>query len=337
MRVSTSPLAPPVAAEYERMTFPAYRHLLALAPAPTLLREPTARRVQPLALGGIADGVPIALALAGLPLDDDDGPELLSLYVAPSWRGRGIGRTVLAALESEVARRGFASLGTVFAAAAVGTPAFARVLAARGWTPPQPRTLLVRFTPEQARQFPWFNRYPVRDGCEIFPWRELSAAERRQLIESQRQRGWIAEDLVPWRWDAHGFEPVTSVGLRSPEGVVGWVINHAIDERTLRFTCSFIRKDYGRRARILPLYTESIRRMRNTPFTQCSFVTPLRHATMAAFARRWMAPWAGTVQETLGSEKNLTPQATVDPPQSATNEPEGCSAGASRDQDPVGK
>ncbi len=328
----TSVLEAPLASEFEGMTFPAYRHLLALTPAPTLLQEATARRVQPLALGAFSDGAPIALALAGLPLEGEEGPELLSLFVAAPWRGRGVGRAVLAALEAEVAGRGFASLGTVFTASAPGAPAFARVLAARGWTAPQPRTLLMRFTREQARQFPWFNRYPLREGCEIFPWCELTSAERQQLIDSQRQRGWIAEDLVPWRWDEYGFEPVTSVGMRSPEGVVGWVINHALGGHTLRFTCSYIRKDYGRRGRILPLYSESINRMQNTPFTHCSFVAPLHHPTMAAFVRRWMAPWAGTVQETLGSTKALAPQPAATPPRPEDGQHEASSAGTSQQE-----
>lgn len=333
MNLATAVLEAPLAAEFEGMTFPAYRHLLALAPAPTLLQEATARRVEPLAIGGFSGGVPIALALAGLPLEGEDGPELLSLYVAPPWRGRGAGRGVLAALEAAVAGRGFASLGTVFTASAPGSPAFARLLAARGWTTPQLRTLLMRFTLEQAQQFPWFNRYPLRDGCEIFPWRELTGAERQQLIDSQRQRGWIAADLVPWRWDEHGFEPLTSVGMRSPEGVVGWVINHAISDRTLRFTCSYIRKDYGRRGRILPLYSESINRMRGTQFALCSFVAPMHHATMAAFVRRWMAPWAGTLQETLGSTKAFATQPAATSPRPEDGQLGGRSAGASQQED----
>ncbi len=312
MTVTFALLEPPVAPSFEGMTFPAYRHLLALAPAPTLVHEPTARQVQPLAMAALREREPAALALVGLPLEGDEPPELLSLYVVPASRGQGVGRALLAALEGEIASRGFASLGTVFTASAPGSPAFSRVLAARGWTTPQPRTLLMRFSYEQAQQFPWLNRYPVREGCEIFPWRELTPAERQQLIGSQRERGWIAQDLVPWRWDEHGFEPVTSVGMRSPEGVVGWVINHALDENTLRFTCSYIRKDYGRRGRILPLYSESINRMKEGGFTRCSFVAPLHHATMAAFVRRWMAPWAGTLQETLGSTKSLvSPAATL--------------------------
>lgn len=314
MTVTFALLKPPVAPPFEAMTFPAYRHLLALAPAPTLLREPTARQVQPLAMAAFREDEPVALALAGLPLEGDEPPELLSLYVVQASRRQGVGRALLAALEGEIASRGFASMSTVFTASAPGSPAFARVLAARGWTPPAPRTLLMRFSFEQAQQFPWLNRYPLREGCEIFPWRELTAAERQQLIASQRERRWIAEDLVPWRWDEHGFEPVTSVGMRSPEGVVGWVINHALDEDTLRFTCSYIRKDYGRRGRILPLYSESINRMKEAGFTRCSFVAPLHHPTMAAFVRRWMAPWAGTLQETLGSTKSLVSPAATPPP-----------------------
>lgn len=97
MTASFAPLRPPVSAPLETMTLPAHRRLLALVPAPTALREPNARRVQPVAMAAFREGEPTALARAGLPLEGNEHPELLSLHVVPGARRRGVGRALLAA------------------------------------------------------------------------------------------------------------------------------------------------------------------------------------------------------------------------------------------------
>ncbi|MFZ5787673.1 MAG: GNAT family N-acetyltransferase [Acidobacteriota bacterium] len=298
-------LLPPVPAELQRMTFPAYRHLLGLEPARRLPAEAGRPPIQPFALAALDGGEIAGLLLGELPISREGNAEVLSVFVDARFRRRGIATRLLEACEQEVARRGHAELAVVFTAGAAGTPHIERILDRLGWPPPVQRTLSVRFTVEQARSFPWLNRYSLREGAEIFPWRELQAEERRRLVDSQSERGWIAENLVPWRYDEEAFEPVTSLGMRLQGEVVGWVINHATGPRTLRFTCAYIRKDLGRRGRLMPLVSESIDRIEHTPFTDCTFVVPLKHQTMVAFVRRWMEPWAGQVTETRGSTKRL--------------------------------
>lgn len=299
-------LGPSRATELAAMTFPAYRHLLNLQPSLRLLNEPGQPPVQPFAAAAFDEtGSAAGLALAELPLTGDNPPELLSLFVAREARNRGLGTELLAYLEGQVGRRGFAELRTVYTVGKPAIGAFERVLTKCGWAEPTPRTLSVRLSVEQALSLPWLERYRVRSGCEIFPWTELTDDERRALRLSQEERGWIAKDLVPWRYDAHGFEPLTSLGLRCGRDVVAWVINHRSAGTTLRFTCSYIRKDLGRRGRILPLFSASIKRMRQAGFSACTFVAPMRHATMVAFVRRWVQPWANSVTQTRGSEKAL--------------------------------
>jgi GNAT superfamily N-acetyltransferase len=287
------------------MTFPAYRHLLELRPAHRLLSDPSRPQVQPLALEAVEDGMPIGLALVGLPLQEGEVPEMLSLFVNAERRNRGVGRLLVRSAEGEIARRGFARVEAVWTAGRPASLAVEHVLARCGWARPAPRTLSVRFTVDEAENFPWLDRYPLRAGCEIFPWVELGDAEREALLLSQRERAWIKPDLVPWQYDAHGFEPVTSVGMRRAGEVVGWVINHRTGPTTLRFTCAYIDKNLGRHGRIMPLFSASIGRLRQGGFTNCTFVTPLRHETMVAFIRRWMMPWVGFVEETRGSHKEL--------------------------------
>lgn len=300
-------LEPPVPGSFLGMTFPAYRHLLALRPTLRLMTETVPPPIQPIAVAAMDGDEAIGLALAEVPIEGETEPEILSIFVASAERNQGVGAGLLGAAEDEVRRLGFPKVTTTYT---VGKSSniVERLLASREWAEPELRTLSVQLTVEDTRKLPWLNRLRVRSGCEIIPWAEVTDEEKAHLRRSQDERPWIAPDLVPWRHEVHGYEPITSVALRSPDGIVGWVINHRISADTLRFTCSYIRKDLGRRARILPMYSASIDRLTQTRFTSCTFVAPMRHATMAAFVRRRVQPWASSVRETRGSQKVLIPE-----------------------------
>jgi GNAT superfamily N-acetyltransferase len=290
------------------MTFPAYRHLLDLEPARRHLDNPKMPPVRPLAVAATVEEKQVGLALCELPTVADREAELLSLFVAEGYRGQGIGTELVERAEAEVARRGHDRLRVVYMTGKAAIEAVERVLAKRGWEEPQTRMVSVRFTVDNIASWPYLDKYPVRQGCEIFPWVEIADAERDRLKRSQAEDGWIARDLQPWDYET-GCEPVTSVGMRCGGEVVGWVINHPISSSTLRFTCSYIRPDLARRGRIVPLYCESFRRLGQTQYTSCSFTTPLYHPAMAAFAIRRCGPWASYIGETRGSLKLLGPSA----------------------------
>lgn len=306
-------IAPPADPAFLAMTFPAYRHLLTVEVGPKLLGEAGAPLVQPVAIGAFLGPKAVGLALLALPLAGEDGAELLSVYLVPDCRGQGWGRALVRAAETVAANAGFASLGAVWTEGGSGSQWWVKVSQELGWEPPEQRTLSVLFTADQARHFPWLDRLPVREGCEIVPFASVTQEEMQALKTSQEKNPWIAPDLVPWRYVEEGFEERTSVALRAPDGIMGWVINHALSPHWLRFTCSYIRKDWGRRGRILPLFSESIHRMIKAGFTQASFVAPVRHPTMVQFVEKHMAPWVRQVRWTWGSTKKLQqePQLTM--------------------------
>ncbi len=303
-------LQPPVASAFASMTYPAYRHLLQLQPAPKLLSEPGSLPVQPVAVAALEVGRPVGLMLAALPLVEGELPELLSIYVVPEGRGRGVGTALVAAAEKAAAAAGFSSLAATWTEGASGSEWWVRQVATRGWQAPARRSLSVLFTAEEALRFPWLDRLPLREGCEIVPLSEVKDEEWEALRRSQEANPWIAPDLVPWRYTSQGFEEKTSVALRSAEGIMGWVINHRLAADWLRFTCSFIRKDWGRRARILPLFSASLHRMVAAGFVKASFVAPVRHPTMVRFVEGHMAPWVRVARWTWGSTKDLRQEAT---------------------------
>ena len=290
------------------MTFPVYRHLLSLAPAPRHPEQGDTRLVQPLGVAAWRGGVAAGLVLAEASLEGDRAPELLSLCVKPPFRNRGLGSALVRLVEDELRAAGSARVEAVYMM--TGTPgvqALERVFEKREWAPAVARMLTLRFTLDEAAQTPWFGRMKFGSSdYEIFAWTDLTADERAELIRSHEASGWIATGLEPWRHDRHGFEPVSSLGLRYRGTVVGWVINHRTSAQNVRFTCSFMRTDLARRGRILALYTESLTRLRDTECQTCTLTTPASYGPMWQFLRRRCIPWAEFSGETRGISKNLS-------------------------------
>ena len=305
MIVRCERLSPERAPGFRDMTFPAYQPLLGLRPVVLHPQEGANSKTQPIAIGAFLDGNPAGLALVGVPMTVGDSPELLSIFVTPPARRQGIADRLLSEAETVVREEGFRRLGAVYMTGRPGIQIMERLLEAHHWSPPVSRMITVKFTVQEAMTTPWYRKYPLRSKLELFPWRELRSEDRAWLRESQRSSGWIAEDLVPWNYDERGFEPTSSVGARLDGKVVGWVINHRVGGDIVRFTCSYIRPDLKQRGRIVPLYSEAIRRLSETSYHRCSLTVPMHHRPMVAFVKRHCASWVSFVGETRGTEKRL--------------------------------
>lgn len=305
--IEMRPLSPTDGPAVQGLTYPSYRHLLSLQPSqrhPGLAEQHV---VQPIAVVAWGETEPVGLALAELPIENPSAaPEVLSLFVAAPYRNQGIGTRLLEGLEQDVVRCGFDTLTAVYMTGKPGTEAVERVLVKRGWDAPVTRSVTTRFTLDEAERTPWFGRVQLPESeFQIFSWRDLTPEEKVELRRSNERSPWIAEGLEPWRHESYGYDPVSSVGARYRGAVVGWVINHVVDAKTVRFTCSFMRSDLSRRGRILPLYTESLRRLRGTQYDTAMFITPMKFKEMVDFVRKRCAPWGSFFGETRGVTKRL--------------------------------
>lgn len=299
-------LAVEEAGAVREMTFPIYRPLLALEPVARHPELGDPKIVQPLGIVAWREGQPRGLALAETPTSEGHAPELLSLYVAAEARGQGVATALVAELERVLRAQGQRELRAVYMTGKPAIDALEHILAKLGWAPPVTRSVTLRFTPEEALSTPWFGRITLPEPeFQTFPWTDITPAERAELERSHAESPWITKGLEFWNHDRNGFDAVSSLGLRQHGRVVGWVLNHRLSEDTVRFTCSFMRKDLGRRGRIMPLYTVSLERLRAHGTRTCTFVTPVHYGSMVEFVRRRCAPWASFFGETRGAAKNL--------------------------------
>jgi GNAT superfamily N-acetyltransferase len=282
------------------MTFPLFRPLLSLLGT----GNADAQGTRPIACRATVDGQPAGLVLAQRTSAAPRTAELLSIFVAAPYRGRGIATELVACLEDAArTRHGVRELSGSYMTGKPSIPAVERVFAKREFTPPKLRMIVLKFTPEEAARTDWYQRARMPEGATIFSWKDLTDAERAWLRQSQAERQWIHPELEPWRCDQR-FDEVSSVGMRKGGEVVGWVINHRPSPGLVTFTTSFMRRDLARRGAIFPLYVASIERLAGTGVI-CSFVTNAEFDAMVRFALRRGAPFVHYTGETRGVSKQL--------------------------------
>lgn len=182
---------------------------------------------------------------------------------------------------------------------------------ARGWSPPQTRMLVCK-ADERFMQAPYFHPRLFDRICRafasatVFPWMELTPADRASIERRQTESPWYPDDLSPFLHE-YNLEPLTSVGLRVDGDVVGWCLTHRLSPSVIRYTCSFVRRDYAQRGGILLLYRRAIWDQHATlpKGTYGIWTVPLTHHDMVEFVRRRMAPYLMALSETRESHKEL--------------------------------
>lgn len=256
-----------------------------------------------MALGARDGDRPIGLILGKLTGWNQTG-EILSVFVDPAYRGKGVGAALMRYLEE-----GFAELGMTRAKASFNPETaemgpLQRLLAKRGWSEPEDDSVVCVSTAGMILAAPWMDYPALDDDYAIGLWKDTGDEDREDIERRQRETAWIPDDLFPFPQD-QGCDPATSVYLRYQGKIVGWVITHRWGPQALYYTCSYMRPDLQKLGRIVPLYADSLRRMKRAGIPYGIWAVPMHHRAMVAFTRRRMAPHSLQTAEMKGTSKAL--------------------------------
>ncbi len=187
-----------------------------------------------------------------------------------------------------------------------------RLLEKCGWKLPNPRQLICTSKGEDVERMmksDWMNHYRLPKGFAIFPWTEVTQEELEEI------RGWPDDPpyyhggLSPFMKDDEEFEPVNSLGLRYKGKIAGWMITIRVAPDTVRYDRLFVRKEFQRMARAIPLLAESIRRQYthegHIPSKGGIWRTQADNTPMVRFIRKRMGPYLTSLIETKESFKPL--------------------------------
>ena len=299
------------------MTFPTFRPLLDQCLHRTVEKAPVVN-----ALVARQGAEPIGMVLSRLPVPhcfqgtaDSETPKigtLLSVYVAPAWRQRGVAGQLLRALENEAVQHGCNELGTNFTTLLPAWQIFERLLAGCQWFAPEPGMLLSKAKVVDILRAPWMNvqRTPP-PGCSLFPWMELRPSERAQL-EGDVAAGKIPRGLSPFADEKHG-EPTISTGIRQEGEVVAWmtVIRSPFEPKALCYRSAFVQPQLRTGNALGPLAMESAFRRhaaspiaKDRPETVAGFSLQNSNS-MINFYRKWVEPYCFCTYESRWSVKRI--------------------------------
>ena len=279
--------------EYENFTFPSFRPLLKRIDSDNSIVAITASNQEE----------SVGLAVAKIEEDAYSHAEILSIFVEPQYRCRGIGEALLNRLETELIARGCKKAELIYTTGKPTTPSLERLLQKCNWRPPEARVLVCKGNAQTIMEAPWMKRYGrLPADYSIFPWQEITQKERDTIQQLQDTQAWIPEGLVPFKHEKH-LECINSLGLRYQGQVVGWVINHRLSSDTIRYTCSFVRKDLQKMGRIILLYSEAGKLQLQAQVPNVIWTVPMGHDSMINFVRNHWASYLNSVEESRGSRK----------------------------------
>ena len=211
------------------------------------------------ALGAMLSDEPVGLAVGRVGADGVG--RLVSLYVRPHDRRRGIGTQLLTGLEALFAARGCAVLDVRYALGVDGTPAFERTLQRCGW-PVQGERLHIFTLDGQIMGAPWFQAAVLPASYVIAPWSTVTSDDRRALAASQARDRWIPDPLLPDRSEID-LHAATSLVLRCDGDVIGWPLTSPFNATTVRYRNLYVRAScnrVGSTFAALALLAEAVRR-----------------------------------------------------------------------------
>ncbi|WP_204153711.1 GNAT family N-acetyltransferase [Leptolyngbya sp. CCY15150] len=289
------------AATYETLTYPNFWPVLhSMAENPSVV-----------AVGAEVEGVPVGLAIACLDRSDDsvnredDQPlqgQVLSLFVTPEHRNRGLGRLLLTHLETQLCDRGCQQLEIRYLSSPQ-SPALEQILVQQQWFAPQVTALVCYASTDRVRQAPpphlvdylgrWLDRLPAH--YQFFLWTELTPAERTDL-EQRMQGDGLMQRFNPFL-DADRLEPLNSLGLRCDNRIIGWVITHRIAADTIRYTQMYVDPASQPLSRSTLLLAKAIQlQVEQLPHTKGTFRVDIDNAPMVRFVHRRLKPYLDEVR-----------------------------------------
>ena len=159
---------------YEKLTYPRFRPYLKALDSDNSI----------ISIGVNQGSQPLGLTLAEISTDSKSA-EILSLFIVPEHRGKGLGKNLLTYVEGQLIAQGCSQVSLVYISNAT-TPYLERILKERQWSNPQLRMLVCSVPIENMKDAAWLNldiRLP--SSYIIFPWLELSL-EERELIQKKQ-------------------------------------------------------------------------------------------------------------------------------------------------------
>lgn len=185
--------------------------------------------------------------LAGLCLinyePDKSHCEIISFYIEPEFRNKGLGVRLMEKTEQILAHKGFELVRTFFWSSWESVEATRYMLASQDWNEPVKLMQLFRTNTEGLKNIPWRENVDLPEGYSILPWSWISPYEKNIIKEEQEFLSFYPEHLSPFL-NEEKIDYHNSIALKFKGKVVGWHMSYWYSPSTLEYSNLFIRKEH---------------------------------------------------------------------------------------------
>lgn len=244
------------------------------------------------ALAAIQEKTPIGLIVARIyPYSKE--AHLVSFFVSPSFRGKGIGKQLMQKLLERLTPS-ISLFELKYKESEENLLALEKILKKSGWHPST--TLTERYFFDQYSFHPkwFFSPFPtLSESFTIFDWADAKETDIETAKALERNIPPLAQ-YSPFDTQ-YSFERLNSLGLRHLNQLIGWMITHRTSPNTIRYSAFYLLPEYRGSGAALCLLKESIRRHLSNEITTVGMMEiNLRFSSpdWIKFIQKRLAPFA---------------------------------------------
>ncbi len=169
--------------------------------------------------------------------------EIISFYLDPEYRNRGIGQELLQKTEQILKQKGYEEVRTYFWSTWESSESTKHILKKQGWTEPEKLMHVFRTDIARISSIPWRKNIGLPEGYEIIPWSWVSPDEKKEIRDEQEFMPYYPESFSPF-YHEDQLAYYTSLALKYRDKVVGWLLSYWNSPSTIEYNNVFIRKEY---------------------------------------------------------------------------------------------
>ncbi|PKK89787.1 MAG: hypothetical protein CVV64_12760 [Candidatus Wallbacteria bacterium HGW-Wallbacteria-1] len=280
---------------YMGLTFPSLRPILKNPPAHECL-----------ALAAAWDNVPVGLAITRI--TSDDSAELLSIFIDPKSRGRGIGSALISENERILLGAGVRKIEVNISGGHRNFEMLKNFVSGRGFGDMKSSMVMGKFQRDRIHEMKWVDRYTLPPGFEATAWAGQSEAERDQIIaESTPQGQEPVGSAAAWPYsEPELHEPLTSLLLRKEGKIMGWIVCHRIQPELIRYTHLYVKEEFQQFGLLIPLFAQALQLHRESGPERGIFAIRQTNDGFMNFFRKRLAPHLTSFSESLVFTKQLS-------------------------------
>lgn len=228
-----------------------------------------------LGLSAMANGEMVGLGLAER--QGATAAQVISLMVAPQWRGQGIGSQVLRGLSTFLAHEGVQQVSIRYQSSLDGPGPMDRLLLRLGWAEPQPLFLLLEGKANELAAIGWPERCPLPPGYRLENWQPAQAVAATALGAPGELLAATGSSLI---------DPGVSLALLHGDALVGWLIADRTSATTVRYSSLYVQPGHRVRGQALTLLVEGFRRQQAAGIAVARAAVAPQSAGMIRLVRR---------------------------------------------------